>query len=492
MYNILFRHSWLQFTRSATLSRNVATLIFLGFIGLLFGGYFLLLAFFLDKILQEFSTEKNTFDFLCSLLVYHFLAEALFRYFMQSLPVLNIQPYLHLPFNRKKLVNYLIIRSYLHPFNLLTAILLLPYTLQVLVPYLGTAAAWQWWGVMVLLSWLINGLMFFFKKHLDDHPAGTILLFILIALSAGSQYIGLFNLGELVAPFFRQAAELSWLPAVMAGLIFAVYVLNFRFLLANIYPEEWAGKKEQARALPALGLLRSLGTVGELMGLEWRLILRHKRSRSILYMSAFFLLYGLLFYTNPVYRDEKQGFLLFTGILITGIFMMNYGQLMYSWNSSHYDFYLSKPLGLPLYLKSKYYLLAGISVLGFLLSIPYVYFGWDVVLVNVCMLFFNLGVNAFVVLNMAMWAPKKIDLQKGSVMNYEGMGAAQWMMALPVLLTPYLFYAPLSIAGYPQAGVLLVGGIGLTGIIMHKYLLQITARRLAKRKYRIAHTFRNE
>lgn len=492
MYLTLFRHSWLQFTRSATLSRNVTTLIFLAFIGLLFGGYFLLLAFFLDSMLQEFSGQEDTFALLTSLLVYYFLGEALFRYFMQSLPVLNIQPYLHLPVSRKKLVNYLIFRSYLHPFNILTAVLFLPYTLQVMVPRLGTEAAWRWWAVMVLLSWLINGLMFFFKKHLDDKPAGTIILIVLVVLSAASQYFGWFNLGELVAPFFRQAAVLSWLPFFMLGLIIGVFILNSRFLLANIYPEDWEGKKEHIRPLPALSLLRSLGAVGELMGLEWRLIMRHKRSRSILYLSGFFLLYGVFFYTNSLYLEEQQGFLLFIGIIISGIFMMNYGQLMYSWNSSHYDFYLSKPLGMVEYINSKYYLLGSISILSFLLSIPYVYFGWKVLFVNICMLLFNLGVNTFIVLNMAMWAPKKIDLQRGSVMNYEGLGAAQWLMGLPVLITPYLFYTPLSFAGYPEAGVLLVGGMGLTGIALHKKLLVVTARRLQARKYRMASTFRNE
>lgn len=492
MYLTLFRHSWLQFIRSATFNRNVATFLFLGFIGLLFGGYFLLLAFFLNSILQEFSGQANTFAFLCSLLVYHFLGETLFRYFMQSLPVLNIQPYLPLPLSRKKLVNFLIFKSYLHPFNVFTAVFFLPYTLNVLMPQIGAAAAWRWWVVLVMVSWLINGFMFFFKKHLDDKPASTVILVLLVALSAGSQYFGWFNLGELVAPFFRQATELSWLPILMVALIMGVFYLNSRFLLAYLYPEDWAGKKEQIRPVPALGMLRSLGAVGELMGLEWRLILRHKRSRSLLFMSAFILLYGLIFYANPVYLTEKQGFLVFIGIFITGIFMMNYGQTMYSWNSSHYDFYLSKPLGLVSYIQSKYYLLGGISIFCFLLSIPYVYFGWNVLYINLCMLLFNLGVNAFIVLNMAMWSPKKINLQKGSVMNYEGMGAAQWMMGLPVILAPYLLYTPLSYAGYPEAGVLLVGGIGLMGILVHKKMLEMTARRLETKKYRIAHTFRNE
>lgn len=492
MYQTLFRHAWLRFVRSSTLGRNLATLVFIGLLFLIFGAYIILLAFFLDNILQDVSGEADTFFLLCSLLVYYFIGEALLRYFMQSLPVLNIQPFLHLPISRKKLVNFLIFRSYLHGFNLLTAVFFLPYTLHTLAPRLGTAAAWQWWALLVLCSLAINGLLFFFKKHLDDKPAGTFILILLLGAFAGSQYFGGFSLGELAAPFFLQAAEKAWLLLLPAGLLLLFYVLNTRFLQANIYPEDWAGKKERLRPVPALGFLRSLGIEGELIGLEWRLIIRHKRSRSLLFLSAFFLLYGLMIYTNPSYMEGGKGFLVFVGIFLTGMFMINFGQLLYGWNSSHFDFYLSKPLALTQYIRSKYYLLTAVSVVCFLLSIPYVYFGWEVLLINVCMLLFNLGINVFVLMNMAMWGAKKVDLAHGSVFNYQGLGAAQWVMGIPVFLLPYVFYLPLSLLGMAETGVLLVGAVGVIGIFLHKSLIKLTVNRLEARKYRIAHTFRNE
>jgi hypothetical protein len=492
MYQTLLRQSWLQFVRSSNLGRNVATLIFIGFLCLMFGAYILLLAFFLENILQEFSGQGNAFALLNSILIYYFLAEILMRYFMQSLPVLNVQPFLHLPISRIKLVNFLIWRSYTHPLNFLSAVFFLPYTLHALVPAIGMGAAWQWWSVLVLCSLIINGLMFFFKKHLDDKPAGTIILILLAGTFAGSQFFGWFSLGEFTAPFFLKAAEQAWLPLLLLGLLVMLFVLNSRFLQEHIYPEDWAGKKERLRHVPALGFLRSLGAEGELIGLEWRLIIRHKRSRSVLFLTVFALLYGLIFYNNPEYHHEKKGFLLFVGIFITGIFMINFGQLLYSWNSSHYDFYLSKPLAAEQYVRAKYYLLSVISVGCFMLSIPYVYFGWEVLMINACMLLFNLGVNVFVVMNIAMWGPKKLNLANGSVFNYQGLGAAQWVMAIPVFLLPYLFYTPLSFAGYPRAGILLLGFIGLLGILLQKNLIGMTARRLQLRKYRIAHTFRNE
>ncbi len=493
MFATLIRHSFLQFMRSASFSRNVATLIFLGFIGLLFGVYFLGAAFMLDKLLQGFYNTENTFPYLCKLLIYYFAFEAFMRYFLQSLPVLNLQQYIYLPVGRSKLMHFILLRAYVHPFNLLAAVFFLPYTLFSLVPQLGSHAAWLWWGSMVLLSLIIHNGMFFFKKQLDDKPLGTGLLLGFLLLMGLSQYLGWFSLGEVSSPFFEASARLDWLPLLLAALLVALYVLNFLFLRRHSYPEDWSGKEERKiQAIPALGILRRLGVAGELMGLEVRLILRHKRSRSLLMLSAVFLFYGLIFYNNPVYMNDMKGFLVFVGIFITGIFMMNYGQLMFSWNSGHYDFLLTKPVAAYDYVKGKYYLLAGISTLTYVLSVPYVYFGWEVLFINTMMFLFNLGINILVVMNLSMWSPKKINLSKGSMMNYEGLGAAQWVMAIPIILLPYLIYTPLSFMDQPRLGFLLVGGIGLVGILFHRQLLAFSANRLQARKYRISHSFRNE
>ena len=96
------------------------------------------------------------------------------------------------------------------------------------------------------------------------------------------------------------------------------------------------------------------------------------------------------------------------------------------------------------------------------------------------------------IMNIAMWSPKKIDLTKGSTFNYEGIGAAQWLMSIPVLVSPYLFYLPFSIAGYPEFGIFAIGLAGLVGIALKKPLLNLTAQRLLEKKYAIAAGFRKE
>ncbi len=49
-----------------------------------------------------------------------------------------------------------------------------------------------------------------------------------------------------------------------------------------------------------------------------------------------FLLYGLFFYPNPVYKD-MSGFLIFVGIFMSGGMMLNYANYAFAYESSYFD-----------------------------------------------------------------------------------------------------------------------------------------------------------
>jgi len=108
------------------------------------------------------------------------------------------------------------------------------------------------------------------------------------------------------------------------------------------------------------------------------------------------------------------------------------------------------------------------------------------------MTLFNMGINIFIIMNMAMWGPQKIDLKKGGTFNYEGVGAAQWVMAIPILLAPFVFYLPFKFIFSTEIGILAVGSVGLTGLALRPYLIDLTAKRFENKKYEIAAGFRKE
>ena len=103
---------------------------------------------------------------------------------------------------------------------------------------------------------------------------------------------------------------------------------------------------------------------------------------------------------------------------------------------------------------------------------------------------FNIGINVFAVMRIAMFNPKKIDLSKRAAFNYEGVGAAQFLIAIPILFLPYVFYAPLAILGYADLGLLLTGGAGLIGFVLRDKSLNMITKYFIENRHKIAAGFR--
>lgn len=493
MIATLITHSWKKFTRSVSFSKDVATLIFTAIMGILMLIYAIGLGFSLELILIKGLKLSDPSGFLNSILLYYFGFEFIMRYMMQNLPVLDIQPYLHLPVKKSVIVRYLLGRSVLHIMNVLVLFLFAPFAFGFIQEQYSSAAAIRWLASIWMISLFLHFLIVIFKKQLDDNLWGIIGLTIVFSFFGAAEYFHWFKLSAVSASVFGSAMTDFYLPgaALLATLI--LYYVNFNHFLKSIYPEEISTKQRSTfDNRKDFSFLRNFGPVGELINVEAKLILRNKRPRNILFLSAFLLLYGLIFYGEDKYSENFSGIFLFVGIFVTGIFMINYGQLLFSWQGSHFDFTLTRPLSARNYIESKYWLLSGVTIICFILTVPYVYFGWKILLVNLAMTLFNIGVNVFIILNIAMWAPKKVDLKKGATFNYEGIGAAQWIMGVPILISPYVIYVPFSLAGYPDLGVVAIGVTGLLGIILRNKLLELTKQRFMSLRYSIAGAFRKD
>lgn len=491
--SILLSHGWKKISRSISFDKEVTTAIFLGLISLMIVGYSLALGFALNGIITKSLQQADSISFLNGILIYYFCFEFLMRYFMQGLPVLDVQPYLHLPIRRSVMVHYLLAKSLVHIMNSFVLLLFTPFALTVITQKYGAFVGWSWLLTLWLLSIAMHYVVILFKKKLDDTTWGVLALVAIISLFSAADYYGWFKLSSISLAVFSWALVGYYLFLAIFTLTLILYWVNFQFFLSALYPEELSLKRDST--LPGhqdIAFLKNFGSIGEWINLEVKLILRNKRPRTILFLSALFLLYGLIFYTKEIYLEEQSWILFFVGIFTTGIFTINYGQFLFSWQGSHFDFIVTRPVSVREFIESKYWLLSTVIMVCFLLSIPYVYFGWKILFINAAMALYNVGVNTIVIMNMAMWKPKKIDLKKGATFNYEGVGAAQWLMGFPLMVGPYLFYLPFGMAGYRTMGLLSIALMGVIGIVLRPYLLNLTANRLLKLKYSIAAGFRKE
>ncbi|MEM7107173.1 MAG: DUF5687 family protein [Bacteroidota bacterium] len=483
-------HERKRLKRSPTFSRNSvinAVLIFFIVIMLL---YMLGLGFVVDLILLDQYPDKNVVTVFNGFVLSYVLVDLLMRFYLQEVPALEVQPYLHLPVKRSSIVHFVLRKSVFTLFNLLPLFLLLPFLFKQVIPEVGNVG-YLWAITIYSFSLCSTYLTVFLKKQLISRPQTVFYLVIVCGILFLLNHLDVLPLTSWSATYFGSYSYLS----VAIPLIFLVvlYALNYNVLKSSLYLEELGKmKKEGAKWSGDFSFLKRFGSVGEMMSLELKLILRNKRPRSVLFTSIAFLFYGLIFYTSDTYR-EGYGMLIFAGIFVTGGFMLNYGQFAFSWESGFFDTILTKRINIRKYLEAKYNLLAIACVVSFVLTTPYVYFGYKVLLINVACTLFNIGVNTIIILYLTGKSPKRIDISKPNVMNWEGVGATQFILIIPTLLAPIFINAGFWFFDLQTYGIVTIGLVGIVGILFRKQLLErFYQNRFIQNKYQIAQSLRIE
>jgi hypothetical protein len=489
MNRAFLQHNWLAFWRSKNTGRSMAVTIITG-LGLLylFANLFVV-SLFLEKILEKVFPGREAIESFNSLLLYYFLIDLLSRFQLQELPTLQVKPYLNLPVKRNKIINYLSLTSLWSGFTLSPFILTIPFLIKVLV-FDDEASGF----FPMLIS--ITGLMIFnhffslwLKRKINMNAWFMVgFLLVIAAIILADIYLDAVSISTVSRSIFNAILRYPYLaifPVLTGGLM---YFLHYKFLKSNLYLEELRKDNSRERSTTDITFLRGFGIAGELAALEIKLILRNKRPKSTLIMSMAFMLYGLLFYTRP---EIDQTMMIFAGLFMTGIFIINYGQFMFSWQSSHFDGILANKISTEDFFKSKFLLFTLFSTITFLLTTPYVYFGWKILLAHAMLYLWNIGISSLTVLAFANWNYKYIDLSKGSSFNWQGVGASQFIVGFPLFLLPLMVYG-LSYWAFNQVVAMLVlGFLGVIFILSRPFWIKKLVGLFNGKRYAIAEGFRN-
>jgi hypothetical protein len=223
--------------------------------------------------------------------------------------------------------------------------------------------------------------------------------------------------------------------------------------------------------------------------LDLRLLWRNKRTKTLFYMSPVFLLYGLIFYTDPKF-NMAGGFPVFIGIFMTGGIMISYLNYCFSYESNHFDTILANYTDYKQYIRAKYLFAVAICSISFFLTIPYGLYGKHILLINTATFLYNIGFLSFTMLFISTYSTKRIDMTRSASFNYQGMGASNWLSMLPGFLLPVLILWPFNHYKIPLAGYTLIAVIGLAGLVLNRQLLDIVTRQFMKRRYVMAKGFR--
>lgn len=484
----LLAQQWKESLRNPMFQKNVAVNLLMGFFFLYMLALLLLFGIMTPYLLEELFDVAVVKAF-NGLLLYTAGAGLLLRFLMQRLPLLDIKRYLHLPIKRGGLLHFVLFKTYSSFFNLFPIAFILPFFFTTVFPEFSVLASFSWLIALLSIVLLNNLLAFYLKKEFARKPwfitsFGALLLGIFLL-----DYYGPLDLMSLSRQLFATFMSIPLLGLLPLGIVGTGHALVHRWMSQFLVMDGALGQKvEKVKEASDFGLKR-LGSVGRMAALELDMIRRNKKPRTFALVAFFFLLYGLIFYPNPVYEDSYS-MMIFVGVLTTGIFMTNFGQLHFAWDSGHFDKILTTRVRLRDYIISKYVLMVASAVIMFLLSLPYGYFGGVVIFVNFSAMLFNIGFGSMVLLFLAMYNRKGMNLSKSNMFNYEGVQMSQFLLIPFILGLPFLLYFGFATFGYPMMGIGAIGIFGFLSLFCHPFLFPVLERMLKERKHLIAEGFR--
>ena len=238
MFKLMFGLQWKEFNRGKAVGGKLVAKIFKWF-GII---YFAFMAFMMGIIasayggpLAEFPLKEDSiapFLYVNKQLIYVFAYLIVMRYFVQSLPVLNIKALLLTPLLKTKIVRFSLLKTVLTYFNILPLFFLIPFSF--LLAQTGK------FDIIGLIFWNINilGLIYvtnFFNFLLNNKDKLLYAIGGLLALTKGLEYYAIIDFTEYSEQFFYlfysqpYAVSFTWL------LVFWLYDYVYKYLLQGLY-----------------------------------------------------------------------------------------------------------------------------------------------------------------------------------------------------------------------------------------------------------------
>lgn len=483
-------HQIKESMRSSFWQKQIVLNIFIGLFLLIMLAYLVMLGIFIDKLFQQIAPDEDPVHLFNGIVLYYFGIEFLVRFVMQSLPVMNIETYLTLPVRKSAIVHYVASKSIFSIGNFLSWLVFIPFAVKVIAPVYSSGMAWIWILGMILLVFSNNFLATYAKRQLAHQPWITAVLAVALAGLFALDHFHVFSLSAVSRSLMGGMLKDPVIVIIPLIILMLTYTLNYYFLRNRLYPDEINPKKKvRADSLGELRYLKSYGLTGHLISLDLRLMLRNKRTRTIIYMSPVFLLYGLMLHPDP-HREEFSSMLVFIGLFMTGGIMISYLNYCFSYESNHFDTILANYTDYKQYIRAKYILAIIMSSICFVLTVPYAFFGYKILLINTVTFLYNIGFLSLVMIFLSTYSTKRMDLNRSASFNYQGMGAAQWLTMIPGFLLPVLIFWPFKYFKLPYLGYVAIGVIGLAGLVFNKTLLGMVTKQFMKNRYEMAKGFR--
>ncbi|TVZ26283.1 hypothetical protein JM83_1237 [Gillisia sp. Hel_I_86] len=490
MFKRLFSLEWKSFFRSASLGKSIGLKILMGFLGLYFTVAFLMFGIGLYPIITEHFPGEQPLYLVNRFVLVWLVMELVYRFLLQNLPIMDIKPLMLLPIKKEKVVNFVLLKSLYSFFNFLPLLIIVPFGIyNIYKQTFSTVAILAWTISMIGLTLSVNYANFIIKKNFTDNIKALIPVVGSIAIIGLLDYFKVFESSVWFGKGLNAILEFPLLASIPVLIFLFFYKWNQKDLKNKFYLD--ATLKEQVKDANTKEFLWTdrFGELAPYLQLDLKMIWRNKRPKTTIYISILFLAYGLIFYPNETYQD-MPAFYVFIGIFITGIFMINFGQFIPAWDAGYYPLMMAQNIPLKKYLTAKAGLISFSVVVLAILSTPYLYFGWKILVINMVCAVYNIGINIPILLYAGSFNRKKIDLDKSPFLNYQGTGATQWVVSLPLMVVPILIFWIFNKFLSFESALTVLFVLGILGLILRNRAIGFIAQRYKKQKYAMIEGFK--
>lgn len=478
---------WKQFTRASYFQKGLAIKILLFLAVLYFGGIALFIGSIMFFALKKVFPEIDPIVIVNNYLIYWIFFELMIRYFMQQLPVMNIKPLMIVPIKRDAVIHYLLGKTILSFFNFISLFIFLPFSVVLLFQGYPAVNVILWLLAILCINMSINFLNFLVNKSNTVFYGIASVLTLIVSL----RYFNIYDVTEPMGVIFNGLYNKPYLAIIPILLMIGLYKVNFNFIRKGFYLDGAINKKVKEVKASDLSWMNRFGSVAPFLKNDIKMITRNARPKQVVLMSFFFLFYGLFFFTQSVYIERMPYLLAFAAIFITGGFLLSFGQLVPSWDSEYYKMLMSQNIPYRQYLESKWYLMVFAVVIAFILSTPYIYFGWDIYLIIASGASFNIGLNTFITLfgGALNRVPIELNTKAKAFSNTNGFNPTQLLIALPKMVLPIIiFFIPYQFISF-NAGVIALALSGVLGIVFKNFFLNKIEDIYQKGKYKTVAAF---
>ena len=434
--------------------------------------------------LAEFPLKEDSiapFLYVNKQLIYVFAYLIVMRYFVQSLPVLNIKALLLTPLLKTKIVRFSLLKTVFTYFNILPLFFLIPFSF--LLAQTGK------FDIIGLIFWNINilGLIYvtnFFNFLLNNKDKLLYAIGGLLALTKGLEYYAIIDFTAYSEQFFYlfysqpYAVSFTWL------LVFWLYDYVYKYLLQGLYIDTGLQIKTKEAKMEDFSFLDRFGKTATFIKNDLRLLKRSKRARTAVYMGIGMLFYGIIFV--PSEEILGSGFLFFGYLFSTGGFLFMFGSFVPSWDSQYYPLMMTQNIEYKEYLNSKWSLMIiGTVVSTVLASFIYSFFGVNAVYAVLAGAFYNIGVNGYLTLWAGAYTKSPIDLNSSANAfgDKKAFNAKTMLVGIPQMLLPVLVYYFTSQYYDHFTGCLAVAVLGTLGILLKPIAFNLILKAYKTEKY---------